>query len=171
MYESEKWQSSRSVVSDPQQPHGLQPSRLLHPGVFQARVLEWGAIAFSLRQNNFPQKNHPLSVAVRNWGQNWNSFGNHSVFNIWEVVFPILVASLPLSRFSFYNTGGRGHSSHLEVDIGSCGVNLTKVEAVKAGELEGKRISTTSTVSNIYWTLIMDCPWVKHFTSIISFDS
>ena len=31
MHESEKWKWSRSVVSNPQQPHGLQPSRLLHP--------------------------------------------------------------------------------------------------------------------------------------------
>ena len=30
-----------------QQPHGLQPTRLLHPWDFQARVLEWVAIAFS----------------------------------------------------------------------------------------------------------------------------
>ena len=29
--ESEKWKWSRSVVSDPQRTHGLQPSRLLHP--------------------------------------------------------------------------------------------------------------------------------------------
>ena len=29
MHESEKW--SRSDMSDPQQPHGLQPSRFLHP--------------------------------------------------------------------------------------------------------------------------------------------
>ena len=29
--ESEKWKWSRSVVSDPQWPHGLQPTRLLHP--------------------------------------------------------------------------------------------------------------------------------------------
>ena len=28
-------------------PYGLQPARLLHPWDFQARVLEWGAIAFS----------------------------------------------------------------------------------------------------------------------------
>ena len=41
---SEKWKWSRSVVSDPQWPHGLQHSRLLCPEVFQARVLEWGAI-------------------------------------------------------------------------------------------------------------------------------
>ena len=32
-------------MSDPQQPHGLQPS-YIH-GIFQARVPEWGAIAFS----------------------------------------------------------------------------------------------------------------------------
>ena len=31
MHESEKWKWSRSVVSDPQGPHGLQPTRLLHP--------------------------------------------------------------------------------------------------------------------------------------------
>ena len=31
MQESEKWKWSRSVVSDPQRPHGLQPTRLLCP--------------------------------------------------------------------------------------------------------------------------------------------
>ena len=31
-----------------QRPHGLQPTRLLRPWIFQARVLEWGAIAFSI---------------------------------------------------------------------------------------------------------------------------
>ena len=31
MHESEKWKSSHSVVSDPQRPHGLQPTRLLRP--------------------------------------------------------------------------------------------------------------------------------------------
>ena len=30
MHESEKWKWSRSVVSDSQRPHGLQPTRLLH---------------------------------------------------------------------------------------------------------------------------------------------
>ena len=34
---------------DPQQPRRLQPTRLLRPfGIFQAKVLEWGAIAFSV---------------------------------------------------------------------------------------------------------------------------
>ena len=31
MQESERWKWSRSVVSDPQRPHGLQSSRLLRP--------------------------------------------------------------------------------------------------------------------------------------------
>ena len=39
---------SRSVVSDSVRPHGLQPTRLIHPWDFQARVLEGVAIAFSI---------------------------------------------------------------------------------------------------------------------------
>jgi len=35
MHESEKW--SCSVMSDPQRPHGLQPSRLLHPWDFPGK--------------------------------------------------------------------------------------------------------------------------------------
>ena len=50
MHESEKWKWSRSVVSDSSRPHGLQPTRLLCPWDFQARVLEWVAIAFSVKQ-------------------------------------------------------------------------------------------------------------------------
>ena len=34
MHESGKWQWSHSVVSDSSQPHGLQPTRLLHPWDF-----------------------------------------------------------------------------------------------------------------------------------------
>ena len=37
MHESEKWKWSRSVVSDPQQPHGLQPTRLLRPRDFPGK--------------------------------------------------------------------------------------------------------------------------------------
>ena len=38
---SEKWKWSRSVVSDSLRPHGLQPTRLLHPWDFSRQVLEW----------------------------------------------------------------------------------------------------------------------------------
>ena len=34
-------------MSDPQQPHGLQPTRLLCHGIFRVRVLGWVAIVFS----------------------------------------------------------------------------------------------------------------------------
>ena len=54
MHESEKWKWSRSVVSDSQRPQGLQPTRLLHPWDFPARVLEWGAIAFSEQCTRVP---------------------------------------------------------------------------------------------------------------------
>ena len=37
MHESEKWKGSRSVVSDPQRPHRLQPTRLLHPWDFPGK--------------------------------------------------------------------------------------------------------------------------------------
>ena len=108
MYESGKWKWSRSVVSDSLRPHGLQPTRLLHPwdfpgkstgvgchcllqcmkvesenevaqscltlsdpmdcslpgssihGIFQATVLEWGAIAFSLNTPIRDQTPWPL---------------------------------------------------------------------------------------------------------------
>ena len=47
MHESEKWKSSRSVVSDSSDPMDCSlPGSSIH-GIFQARVLEWGAIAFS----------------------------------------------------------------------------------------------------------------------------
>ena len=37
MHDSEKWKWIRSVMSNPQQPHGLQPSRLLHPRDFPGK--------------------------------------------------------------------------------------------------------------------------------------
>ena len=75
MHESEKWKWSRSVMSNPQRPHGLQPTRLLRPwdfpgestgmgchslcnpmdcgppgffvlGILEARILEWVAISY-----------------------------------------------------------------------------------------------------------------------------
>ena len=49
MQESEKWKGSLLVVSDSSRPHPMDcspPGSSVH-GIFQARVLEWGAIAFS----------------------------------------------------------------------------------------------------------------------------
>ena len=38
MHESEKWKGSRSVGSDSQRPHGLQPTRLLRPWDFLGKI-------------------------------------------------------------------------------------------------------------------------------------
>ena len=47
MHESEKWKWNRSVVSTLSDPMDCSlPGSSAH-GIFQARVLEWGAIAFS----------------------------------------------------------------------------------------------------------------------------
>ena len=48
MHESEKWKWSRSVVSDSSDPMDCSlPGSSIH-GIFQAKVLEWVAIAFSI---------------------------------------------------------------------------------------------------------------------------
>ena len=48
MHESEKWKGNHSVVSDAQRPMDCSlPGSSVH-GIFQARVLEKGAIAFSV---------------------------------------------------------------------------------------------------------------------------
>ena len=47
MHESEKWKWTRSVVSDSSDPMDYSPPGFSIHGIFQAKVLEWGAIAFS----------------------------------------------------------------------------------------------------------------------------
>ena len=58
---------SCSVLSACLRTYGLQPTRLLRPWVFQARVLEWGAIAFSkcyLGISNFLDEISRLSHSI-----------------------------------------------------------------------------------------------------------
>jgi len=47
MHESEKWKWSRSVVSDSSDPMDCSPAGFSVHGILQAKVLEWGSIAFS----------------------------------------------------------------------------------------------------------------------------
>ena len=55
MHESEKWKWSRSSCPTPSDPMDCSlPGSSIH-GIFQAKVLEWGAIAFS---------SHPLTALV-----------------------------------------------------------------------------------------------------------
>ena len=72
MHESEKWKWSRSVVSDPQRPHGLQPSRLLHPWDFPGKSSGMGSHFFL--QRIFP---------TRGW--------NLGFYFIWSLLFTFLL--------------------------------------------------------------------------------
>ena len=47
MHESEKWKWSRSVMSDSSWPHGLQPTRLLHPWDFPGKSTGVDCLSFS----------------------------------------------------------------------------------------------------------------------------
>ena len=52
VHESEKWKWSRAVMSDPQWPLGLQPSRLLHPWDFPGKSTGVGCHWFSILKCN-----------------------------------------------------------------------------------------------------------------------
>ena len=73
MHESEKWKWSRSVVPDSQRPHGLQPTRLLHPWDFPGKST--GAGCHCLLQ----------SPAL--------AYGNHK----WDLFFKVFVCSFKYS--------------------------------------------------------------------------
>ena len=55
MHENEKWKWSRSVVSDSQRPHGLQPTRLLHPWDFPGKSTGVGCHCLQIVQLQTPR--------------------------------------------------------------------------------------------------------------------
>ena len=71
MHESEKWKWSRSVVSDSSDPMDYSlPGSSIH-GIFQAKVLEWGAIAFSARDSILCQTVSRLPVVNQVFLGSW----------------------------------------------------------------------------------------------------
>ena len=69
MHESEKWKWSRSVVSDPQRHHGLQPTRLLHPWNFPGKSTGVGChcllrISVLAKVNNDGLSNRSNKISV-----------------------------------------------------------------------------------------------------------
>ena len=71
MDESEKWKWSRSVVSDSQWPHGLQPTRLLLPWDFPGKSTGVGCHCL-LRQR----------LGNRNKKWRWNDFINNEALDL-----------------------------------------------------------------------------------------
>ena len=66
MHEIEKWKWSRSVLSNPQQPHGLQPSRLLHPWDFPGKSTGVGChYQLSKRKNSLKHMQQTSSLPLK----------------------------------------------------------------------------------------------------------
>ena len=111
MHESEKWKWSRSVESDPQWPHGLQPTRLLCPWDLPGRSTRVGChcllrssglqtsnllhrsllgylsyLKFNSSKNELlpPHHHHNSKSAVssfRKWQLNWSSQNLRIILN------------------------------------------------------------------------------------------
>ena len=89
MQGSEKWKWSRSVVPDPQQPHGLQPTRLLRP---------W----------DFPGKSPGVGCHRLLWCKHWVSEWVKSLSRVWLFATPWTVAyqappSMGFSRQEYWS--------------------------------------------------------------------
>ena len=80
MRESEKWKWSCSVVSDSLRPHGLHPPGSSVYGIFQARVLEWGAIAFSNKDHTYTYIHYTIT---RNTGTLHTAVKFRRTENLW----------------------------------------------------------------------------------------
>ena len=72
------WKWCCSVVSGSLQPHGLEPTRLLCPWDFPARILEWTAISFS-RKSSQPRDWTQVSHTVGRFFTGWAAREVHEV--------------------------------------------------------------------------------------------
>ena len=70
MHESEKWKWSRSVVSNPQRPHGLQPTRLLRPWEFPGKSTGVGCHCLP-RLLSMTYSKSVCSHLAYGWVDNW----------------------------------------------------------------------------------------------------
>ena len=101
-HESEKWKWSCSVMSDPQRPHGLQPSRLLHPWDFPGRST--GVGCHSLLRLNSSER------TISEWLQ-WMK--KKILSYAFHLCIPALFLKTIKIQISFSNT----HSNYLKIII------------------------------------------------------
>ena len=130
MHESEKWKWSRSVVSDSLRPHGLQPTRLLHPWDFPGKSTGVGChcllpSGYSHKQNcmlkqtsckiqsgnmqcwHFPLKSYPVQMPDLDQNDR-RLLCAYVVSCVWLIVTPWTVAcqaplSMEFSRQEYWN--------------------------------------------------------------------
>ena len=78
---SNAWKWSHSVVSDPQRPHGLQPTRLLRPWDFPGKSIRVGCHCLLQKQSKIHEtKTHRNKARNRQLNKSWRlscfSFNN-----------------------------------------------------------------------------------------------
>ena len=89
-HESEKWKWSRSVLSDSEWPHGLQPTGLLRPWDF-SRQEYWSGVPspspiYVLMTPKFKSPPGPLSLTVDTSNYLLNISSQH-IISIWELTY------------------------------------------------------------------------------------
>ena len=92
MHEGEKWKWSRSVLSDSERPHGLQPTGLLRPWDFPGKSTGVGC--------------HCLQLKIRNGEGNGNPFQYSCLENFrdrgawWAAIYGVTQSWTQLKRLS-----------------------------------------------------------------------
>ena len=106
MHESEKWNWSRSVVSNSYIPHGLQPTRLLHPWHFPGKSTGVGCHCLSLCNWKFKGKiGFRCDLRLQVWFDQWFSqFWSFKVCFVLRLAYFIMVKQLMQFQASQYIT-------------------------------------------------------------------
>ena len=83
MHESEKWKWSRSVMSDSSDPMDCSPPGSSIHGIFQARVLVWGDIAFSMGSPKYLLNKRKKRIQPMLTSIDFASFSSTSFYDHW----------------------------------------------------------------------------------------
>ena len=108
MQESEKWKWSRSVLSDSSRPHGLQPTRLLHPWDFPGK--RTGVGCHCLLQHNWAQwgiftiwKCQLSCNSLLCWVSEWKSLSCVQIFATPQTIAHQAPPSMGFSRQEYWS--------------------------------------------------------------------
>ena len=88
MHENGKWKWSRSVMSDPQRPHGLHPTRLLRPWNFPGKSTGGGCHCLDPYEYLIPSKHSSAWCCYRKWPQGGSTSPCYTPFFFSPPLFP-----------------------------------------------------------------------------------
>ena len=159
MHESEKWKGSRSVVSDPQQPRGLQPSRLLHPWDFPLKSTGVGCHCLLRISLHSPE----INLSLLQTPTFWNCLASLCIGHMNLHSVTILIVFNPIWLLSLYKgeTWTQASTDGRPCEVtGRTPYEHEKYPQAKERGLEQVLPSQLSQVTNSADTLILDL-WVQ----------